>query len=95
MVAKIADLGVARIIPRMRAAATMTKGPGAIIYMPPEAMEEKPDDEDVSKAKYDASIDMFYFGVVSIFTLCQIFPDKFFHYPRTTRWDSNSRHSAA
>ncbi|CAI8045032.1 Serine/threonine-protein kinase STY46 [Geodia barretti] len=76
MVAKIADLGVARIIPRMRAAATMTRGPGAIIYMPPEAMEEKPDDEDVSKAKYDASIDMFSFGIVSIFTLCQIFPDK-------------------
>ena len=29
MVAKIVDLGVARIAPRMRAAATMTKGPGA------------------------------------------------------------------
>ena len=28
MVAKIADLGVARIVPRMRAAATMTTGPG-------------------------------------------------------------------
>ena len=34
MVAKIADLGVARIMPRMRAAATMTMGPGAIVYMP-------------------------------------------------------------
>ena len=33
--AKIADLGVARIIPHVRAAATMTKGPGSIIYMPP------------------------------------------------------------
>ena len=37
MVAKIADLGVARIVPRMRAAATMTTGPGASVYMPPEA----------------------------------------------------------
>ena len=37
MVAKIVDLGVARIIPRMRDAATMTKGPGATVYMPPEA----------------------------------------------------------
>lgn len=33
MVAKIADLGVARILPRKRGAATMTKGPGAIIYI--------------------------------------------------------------
>ena len=84
MVAKIADLGVARIVPRMRAAATMTKGPGAIVYMPPEAMEdmedeEKQDDEEKeeeSKAKYDASIDVFSFGVIAIFTLCQTFPEK-------------------
>ena len=37
MVAKIVDLGVARIVPRTRTAATMTKGPGASVYMPPEA----------------------------------------------------------
>ena len=43
MVAKIADLGVARIVPRMRAAATMTKAPGANVYMPPEALEDKPE----------------------------------------------------
>ena len=78
MVAKIADLGVARIVPRMRAAATMTKGPGAIVYMPPEAMESKPGEENEEekdkKSKYDASIDIFSFGVVAIFTLCQTFP---------------------
>ena len=75
MVAKIADLGVARIVPRMRVAATMTKGPGAIIYMPPEAMESKPGEENKDKkSKYDASIDIFSFGVVAIFTLCQTFP---------------------
>ena len=78
MVAKIADLGVARIVPRMRAAATMTKGPGAIVYMPPEAMESKPGEENEEekdkKSKYDASIDVFSFGVVAIFTLCQTFP---------------------
>ena len=77
MVAKIADLGVARIVPRMRVAATMTKGPGAIIYMPPEAMESKPaekEEERDKKSKYDASIDIFSFGVVAIFTLCQTFP---------------------
>ena len=77
MVAKIADLGVARIVPRMRVAATMTKGLGAIIYMSPEAMESKPaekEEEKDKKSKYDASIDIFSFGVVAIFTLCQTFP---------------------
>ena len=77
MVAKIADLGVARIVPRMGVAVTMTKGPGAIIYMSPEAMESKPaekDEEKDKKSKYDASIDIFSFGVVAIFTLCQTFP---------------------
>ena len=75
MVAKIADLGVARIVPRMRAAATMTKGPGAGVYMPPEALESKPGKENEDKkSKYDATIDVFSFGVVAIFTLCQTFP---------------------
>ena len=66
MVAKIADLGVARIVPRMGAAATMTKGPGALIYMPPEVFGEK--------SKYDASIDIFSLGVVTIFTIGGTFP---------------------
>ena len=66
MVAKIADLGVARIVPRMRVAATMTKGPGALIYMPPEVFGEK--------SKYDASIDIFSLGVVTIFTIGGTFP---------------------
>ena len=79
MVAKIADLGVARIFPRMRmrAAATMTKAPGAYVYMPPEALEDKPGqkkEEEGKTSKYDASIDVFSFGVVSIFTLSQTFP---------------------
>ena len=80
MVAKIADLGVARIVPHVRAAATMTKGPGNIVYMPPEAMENKPGDENLpfeeqnKKSKYDVSIDIFSFGVVAIFTLSQTFP---------------------
>ena len=77
MVGKIADLGVARIVPRMRAAATMTKAPGASVYMPPEALEDKPGqkkEEEGKTSKYDASIDVFSFGVVSIFTLCQTFP---------------------
>ena len=79
-VGKIADLGVARIVPHVRAAATMTKGPGNIVYMPPEAMENKPGDENLpfeeqnKKSKYDVSIDVFSFGVVAIFALSQTFP---------------------
>ena len=72
LVAKIADLGVARIVPRMRAAATMTKAPGASIYMPPEAVA--PSSSNVEKSKYDASIDVFSLGVVTIFTLGETFP---------------------
>ena len=60
MVAKIADLGI------VRAAATMTTGPGALIYMPPEVFGEK--------SKYDASIDIFSLGVVTIFTIGGTFP---------------------
>ena len=72
MVAKIADMGVARIVPRMRAAATMTKGPGALIYMPPEAFA--PTRSNAEKSKYDAGIDVFSLGVVTIFTIGGVFP---------------------
>ena len=72
LVAKIADLGVARIVPRMRAAATMTKAPGASVYMPPEAIA--PAESNVQKSKYDTSIDIFSFGVVTIFTIGETFP---------------------
>ena len=72
LVAKIADLGVARIVPRMRAAATMTKGPGAIVYMPPEAIA--PSASNTLMSKYDASIDVFSLGVVTIFTIGETFP---------------------
>ena len=72
LVAKIADLGVARIVPRMRAAATMTKAPGALPYMPPEAIA--PVDSNEQKSKYGTSIDIFSFGVVTIFTIGETFP---------------------
>ena len=72
MVGKIADLGVARIAPRMRAAATMTKGPGALIYMPPEAFAPAKSNKEMSK--YDPSIDIFSLGVVTIFTVGETFP---------------------
>ena len=65
MVAKIADLGVARLVPSLRAA-TMTKAPGASIYMPPEALEDE--------SRYDVTIDIFSMGVLAIFILSQTFP---------------------
>ena len=81
MVAQITDFGMARIVPSRIAAVTMTKGPGNMVYMPPETMEDSPEgkisdeiNNEKSKAKYDASIDIFSFGVVAIFTLCRIFP---------------------
>ena len=72
LVAKIADLGGARIVPRMRAATTMTKAPGASPYMPPEAIA--PSESDEQKSKYDVSIDIFSLGVVTIFTIGETFP---------------------
>ena len=72
MVAKIADMGVARIVPRVRAATTITKGPGALVYMPPEAFA--PTRSNTEKSKYDAGIDVFSLGVVTIFTIGGVFP---------------------
>ena len=69
LVAKIADLGVARIAPRTKKTATMTTGPGASVYMPPEAVATN-----TGRAKYDRSIDIFSFGVVTMFTIGETFP---------------------
>ena len=85
LVAKIADLGVACIMPRMRAAATMTKAPGASPYMPPEAIA--PADSNNQKSKYDASIDIFSFGIVTIFTIGETFPCDPLA-PNYTVWES-------
>ena len=63
MVAKIADLGVARLIPEA-AGAHMTTRPGNAVYMPPEA----------EGSDYDESLDIFSFGVLCLFTLTQTFP---------------------
>ena len=72
MVAKIADLGMARIAPHMRVAATMTKGPGASVYMPPEAFAPAKSNKEMSK--YDTSIDIFSLGVIAMFTISDTFP---------------------
>ena len=69
LTAKIADLGVARMVNLRpgQVAATMTRAPGNIIYMPPEAVEEE------GAARYNTAIDMFSFGNVALFTLTQVF----------------------
>ena len=68
MHAKIADFGVARIvnIQPSKLSSTMTAGPGAIVYMPPEAMGTKP--------RYGTSLDIFSFGVLTLYTISQKFP---------------------
>ncbi|CAI8046054.1 hypothetical protein GBAR_LOCUS25462 [Geodia barretti] len=50
----------------------MTTGPGASVYMPPEATA--PAASNIQMSKYDASVDIFSIGVVSIFTIGEIFP---------------------
>lgn len=74
MVAKIADLGVARIVSCLRGTSKMTQAPGACVYMPPEAVEASFKGNEQSL--YDSTIDIFSFGVVAIFTLSQTFPEK-------------------
>ncbi len=68
--AKIADLGVSRIVNIQpgRLAASMTQMPGTGVYMPPEAAQEE------GVTRYNTAIDIFSFGVVSLFTLTQTFP---------------------
>lgn len=66
LVAKITDMGVARIM-NVRPATTMTQGPGNIVYMPPEAMGPH--------CRYDSSLDIFSFGNLALFTLTQQFPN--------------------
>ena len=66
----VAKLGVAHIVPRMLAAATMTQA--ASLYMPPEVVA--PSASNPEKSKYDASVDVFSLGVVTIFTISETFP---------------------
>ena len=66
----VAKLGVARIVPCMLAATTMVQA--ASLYMPPEVVA--PSASNPEKSKYDASVDVFSLGVVTIFTISETFP---------------------
>jgi serine/threonine protein kinase len=64
--AKIADLGVARILCDAVELTKFTKVPGNALFMPPEACTDDPD--------YDTSLDMFSYGVLILNTVTQKWP---------------------
>ena len=67
MTAKISDLGVARILNLDPVhVSKMTRSPGSLVYMPPEALVMEP--------KYNEKIDIFAFGVLMLHTLCGRWP---------------------
>jgi len=66
LVAKISDLGNARIVnlrPR-QLARTLTRIPGTLVYMPPEAFDDS--------LRYGPKLDIFSFGHLALFTLTQV-----------------------
>lgn len=67
MVAKIADLGVARILDLSpRTSMCLTQAPGTAAYMPPEALAANP--------SYNTKIDSFSFGVLTVHLVSQQWP---------------------
>ena len=67
MTAKISDLGVAKILNLTPfQLSRMTRAPGTLAYMPPEALSEVP--------RYDTRIDEFSYGVLMIHVLCGRWP---------------------
>ena len=59
LTAKISDLGVAKILNlNPHEMSTLTKAPGTLCYMPPEALGDKP--------QYNTSIDIFSYGIILI-----------------------------
>ena len=67
MVAKIADLGVARMLDLTpKRAMQLTQAPGTAAYMPPEALAQNP--------SYNTKIDCFSFGVLVLHLVSQMWP---------------------
>lgn len=64
MRAKVTDLGNSRFISNQK---NMTKLPGTLVYMPPEAFEER--------SRYGDKLDMFSFGHLALYTITQVFPE--------------------
>ena len=66
LVAKISDLGNARIVNLRpgQLARTLTHLPGTMVYMPPEAFDEG--------SRYGPRLDIFSFGHLALFTITQV-----------------------
>ena len=62
-IAKIGDLGVAKIInvDDTKSKEYLTKQPGTVHFMPPEALEDKP--------QYSTSLDVFSYGGITLYTV--------------------------
>ena len=75
MSAKIADLGVSKIfdICQLQRSAH-TAAPGTLAYMPPEALSPDP--------KYDAKLDVFSYGALTLYVANQEFPTVSVYEPR-------------
>ena len=73
MRAKIADLGVSKIIDihQLHSAPEQTMAPGTKAYMPPEALIPHP--------KYEFKLEIFSFGVLSLYAAIQEFPIEYEH----------------
>ena len=65
--AKVTDFGMARFGDQSMTKVSYTVAPGTDVYMPPEAMQDKPE--------YTEKIDCFSFGVLIIQLLTQLFPN--------------------
>lgn len=64
--AKIGDLGVAKVMQSFIANQQMTKSPGNLTHMPPEAL--------MDNAKYTNKLDVFSFGCVTIYSVVKEVP---------------------
>ena len=66
LVAKITDMGNSRIIDMRpgQMARTLTNLPGTLVYMPPEALDDR--------SRYGPSLDIFSFGHLALFTIIQV-----------------------
>lgn len=66
LMAKIADLGNARMIEPGKLSKTLSKNPGTQVYMPPETTGMNP--------VYDSSLDVFSFGHLTLYAITEVFP---------------------
>ena len=66
VVAKIGDLGVAKVIARADTKSKLTSVPGTADFMPPEAIHDNP--------VYDTSLDVFSFGGIILYVITEEWP---------------------